>query len=147
MIKNEYKHSGITSQIIGCSMEVHKSLGNGFKEVFYQKALAKELKLRGLSFAREIGVQISYKEEDIGMRRMDFIIEQVVLVEIKALKKLGGVHFKQVNNYLELYNLEIGLLINFGAKSLEFRRLVNPKFKTKNAKLKTSKYGVICIHL
>ena len=132
MIKNEYKYSEITSQIIGCSIEVHRILGNGFQELIYQRGLAKEFTLRGLSFAREFEMKIFYKEHQIGTRRVDFLFEQVVSVELKALTKLEDIHLAQAINYLEAYNLEIGLLINFGAKSLEFRRLVNPKFQTKN---------------
>ena len=113
-------------------MEVHKILGNGFQEVIYQRALAKEMNLRGILFAREFEMPIFYKEEQIGTRRVDFLIENVVSVEIKALTKLEDVHLAQAINYLEAYNLEIGLLINFGAKSLEFRRLINPKFNQLN---------------
>ncbi len=132
MIKKEYKYSEITAKIIGCSMEVHKILGNGFQEVIYQRALAKEMNLQRLSFAREFEMPIFYKEEQIGTRRVDFLVAEVVSVEIKALTKLEDVHLAQAINYLEAYNLEIGLLINFGAKSLEYRRLINPKFNQLN---------------
>ena len=124
MIKNEYKHSELTGKIIGCSMEVHKILGNGFQEVIYQRALAKEMASQGLSFEREFEMAIYYKNEEIGTRRVDFLVEKVVSVELKALTKLEDVHLAQAINYLEAYNLEIGLLINFGAKSLEFKRLM-----------------------
>lgn len=132
MIKKEYKYSEITAKIIGCSMEVHKILGNGFQEVIYQRALAKEMNLQRLSFAREFEMPIFYKEEQIGTRRVDFLVEKVVSVELKALTKLEDVHLAQAINYLEANNLEIGLLINFGAKSLEYRRLINPKFNQLN---------------
>ena len=132
MIKKEYKYSEITAKIIGCSMEVHKILSNGFQEVIYQRALAKEMNLQRLSFAREFEMPIFYKEEQIGTRRVDFLVAEVVSVEIKALTKLEDVHLAQAINYLEAYNLEIGLLINFGAKSLEYRRLINPKFNQLN---------------
>lgn len=132
MIKKEYKYSDMTSKIIGSSMEVHKILGNGFQEVIYQRALEKEMVLQGLSFAREFEMPIFYKEEQIGTRRVDFLVEEVVSVELKALVKLEDVHLAQAINYLEAYNLEIGLLINFGAKSLEFKRLINPKFNQFN---------------
>jgi len=134
MIKKEYKYSDITAKIIGCSMEVHKILGNGFQEVIYQRALAKEMNLQGLSFAREFEMPIFYKEEQIGTRRVDFLVEEVISVEIKAVTKLEDVHLAQAINYLEAYNLEIGLLINFGAKSLEYRRLINSKFNPLNQK-------------
>jgi len=132
MIKEQYKYSELTSKIIGCSMEVHKILGNGFQEVIYQRALEKEMALQGLSFAREFEMPIFYKEEQIGTGRVDFLVEEVVSTELKALVKLEDVHFAQAINYLEAYNLEIGLLINFGAKSLEFKRLINPKFNQLN---------------
>lgn len=132
MIKEQYIYSELTSKIIGCSMEVHKILGNGFQEVIYQRALEKEMALQGLSFAREFEMPIFYKEEQIGTRRVDFLVEEVVSVELKALVKLEDVHLAQAINYLEAYNLEIGLLINFGAKSLEFKRLINPKFNHQN---------------
>ncbi len=113
-------------------MEVHKILGNGFQEVVYQRALAKELSLQGVAFAREYELPIFYKEEQVGTRRVDFLIEGVISVELKALTKLEDVHLAQAINYLEAYNLEIGMLFNFGAKSLEFRRLINPKFNQQN---------------
>ena len=130
MIKEQYKYSDITSKIIGSAMEVHKILGNGFQEVIYQRALEKEMPLQGLSFAREFEMPIFYKQDQVGTRRVDFLIEGVISVELKALVKLEDVHLAQSINYLEAYNLEIGMLINFGAKSLEFKRLINPKFKT-----------------
>jgi len=113
-------------------MEVHKLLGNGFQEVIYQRALAKEMDLRHLSFSREFEMPVFYKGDQVGTRRVDFLIEEVISVEIKALVKLEDVHLAQAINYLEAYNLEIGLLINFGAKSLEFRRLINPKYHQVN---------------
>jgi len=128
MIKERYKYSELTSKIIGSSMEVHKILGNGFQEVIYQRALEKEMTLQGLSFVREFEMPIFYREEQIGARRVDFLVENAISVELKALVKLEDVHLAQAINYLEAYNLEIGMLINFGAKSLEFKRLINPKF-------------------
>jgi GxxExxY protein len=131
LIDEKYKYSAITGKIIGCALEVHKLLGNGFQEVIYQRALGKEMFLQGISFAREFEMPIFYKEEQIGTRRVDFLIEDVVSVEIKAITKLEDVHLTQAINYLEAYNLEIGLLINFGAKSLEFKRLINSKYNGK----------------
>lgn len=128
MIKEQYKYSSITSKIIGCAMEIHKILGNGFQELIYQRALEKEMALQGFAYAREFEMPIFYKEDKIGTRRVDFLVEGVVSVEIKALVKLEDVHLAQALNYLEAYNLEIGLLINFGEKSLKFKRLINPKF-------------------
>ena len=128
MIKEQYKYSDITAKIIGSAMEVHKILGNGFQEVIYQRALAKEMALQGLSFVREFEMPIFYKEEQIGTRRVDFLVGAVVSVEIKAIIQLEDVHLTQAINYLEAYSLEIGMLINFGAKSLQFKRLINSKF-------------------
>lgn len=125
MIKEEYKFSELTGKIIGCAMVVHKSLANGFQEVIYQRALAIELTEQGVSFEREKEMLIYYKNQQIGTRRVDFLIDGVVAVELKALTKLEDVHLAQAINYLEAYNIEIGLLINFGAKSLEFKRLIN----------------------
>jgi GxxExxY protein len=122
----ELKYKDITEKIIGASFEVHKFLGNGFQEVIYQKALAWELSKADLSFAREIEQEIFYKElqEPIGKRRADFVVEGKVLVELKAIIQLEDVHLAQVLNYLKAYKLEVGLLLNFGSKSLTFKRLV-----------------------
>lgn len=139
MIKQEYKYSQITAKIIGASMEVHKILGNGFQEVIYQRALEREMSLQGLTFSREHEMPIFYKEEQIGTRRVDFLVEGVISVELKALTKTEDVHLSQAINYLEAYNLEIGMLINFGAKSLEYRRLINPKFKMSEPVIKLIK--------
>ncbi len=125
-MNKELKYKDITEKIIGASFEVHKFLGNGFQEVIYQRALAWEMKVANLEFAREIEQDIFYKElpEPIGTRRADFVVEGKVLVELKALSKLEDVHLAQALNYLKAYRLEIGLLINFGSKSLEFKRLI-----------------------
>lgn len=119
------KHSDITGKIIGAAMEVHRILGNGFQEVIYQRALEIELQLVGLSFKREFEMDIFYKSEKVGNRRVDFFIENEIMLEIKALINLEDVHLAQAKNYIEAYNLEIGLLINFGAKSLQFKRVMN----------------------
>lgn len=128
MIKEEYKYSELTSRIIKCAMTVHSILGNGFQEVIYQRALAIEFTLQGISFEREKEMPIFYKQEHIGTRRVDFLVEEVVSVEIKATTALTDTNLAQAINYLEAYDLEIGLLINFGAKSLEFKRIINKKF-------------------
>ncbi len=124
MEKEAYLFQDITHKIIGCAIEVHKVLGNGFQEVIYQRALGYELHVSGLGYQRETEQHIFYKElaEPIGTRRADFIVEEKVLVEIKALAKLEEVHWAQTLNYLKAYKFEVGLLINFGAKSLEFKR-------------------------
>ena len=120
-------HEELTRKIIGCSMEVHKRLGNGFQEVIYQRALAIEMKMAGLEFAREMDMHIFYREIDIGARRVDFFVDGKIMVELKALLKTDGSNLSQALNYLEIYKVEIGLLINFGAKSLEFKRVHNNK--------------------
>ena len=132
MINEQYKYSDITSKIIKCSMTVHSELGNGFQEVIYQRALAIEMNLQGLDFYREHEMPVFYKNEQIGTRRVDFLVESVIAVELKAIVELQEVHLAQAINYLEAYDLEIGLLINFGAKSLQFKRLTNKSFKQKN---------------
>ncbi len=129
MIKEEYKYSELTSKIIGCAITVHKILGNGFQEVIYQRALDIEMRLAGINFSREFEMPIFYRDEQIGTRRVDFLVEGLISVELKAITKLEEVNFAQGINYLEAYNLEIGLLINFGEMSLNFKRLTNKKFK------------------
>jgi GxxExxY protein len=129
MINEQYKYSELTSKIIGCAMTVHKTLGNGFQEVIYQRALAIELELAGIRFQREFVMPVYYKENRIGTRRVDFLVEEIISVELKATTKLDDNHFAQGINYLEAYNLEIGLLINFGESSLIFKRLNNKKYK------------------
>ena len=106
-------------------MKVHSTLGNGFQEVIYQRALAIEMKKQGLGFQREMEMTIFYEGIDIGTRRVDFFVEENIMVELKAVIKLEDVHLAQAMNYCEAYNLPIGLLINFGAKSLEFKRVYN----------------------
>ncbi|AMS27564.1 GxxExxY protein [Bacteroidetes bacterium UKL13-3] len=130
MINEQYKYSELTSKIIGCAMTEHKALGNGFQEVIYQRALEIEMRLACIEFNREFEMPIFYREEQIGTRRVDFLVEGVISVELKAISKLEYVHFAQAINYLEAYNLEIGLLINFGETSLNFKRLSNKKFKS-----------------
>src|SRR5687767_11072171 len=122
----QYKYSDLTHKIIGCAMNVHTFLGNGFQEVIYQRALAYELSQANLNFARELEVDIFYKEkpEPIGTRRVDFLVENKVLIELKATSQLDENHYAQVLNYLTAYKLEIGLLINFGEKSLKFKRFI-----------------------
>lgn len=119
------KHEELTHKIIGCSMKVHSTLGNGFQEVIYQRALAIEMEKQGLGYKREMEMTIFYEGIDIGTRRVDFFVEDFIMVELKALIKLEEVHLAQAMNYCQAYNLPIGLLINFGSKSLEFKRVYN----------------------
>ena len=128
MDNSKLKHSEITHKIIGCCMEVHKILGNGFQEVIYQRALGHEMKACGINFIREHDMPVYYKDKKIGTRRVDFLVENKISVELKALTELEDVHLAQAINYLEAYNLEIGLLVNFGATSLEYKRLINNKY-------------------
>ncbi len=125
-MEQDLKYKDITEKIIGASFEVHKFLGNGFPEVIYQRALAYELTKFGLSYKREIEQQIFYKDlpKPIGTRRADFVVKGKVLVEMKAISEITDVHYAQSLNYLKIYKLEVGLLINFGSKSLTFKRLV-----------------------
>lgn len=119
------KYQEITHQIIGCAMKVHSTLGNGFQEVIYQRALAIEFKLQGLTFHREMEMDIRYEGQHIGTRRVDFFVENQIMVELKALIQLEDVHLAQTMNYCQAYNLPVGLLINFGSKSLQFKRVYN----------------------
>lgn len=131
------KEKELTHKIIGCAMKVHSALGNGFQaclpesssacrqEVIYQRALAIEMEKQGLSFLREMEMEIFYDEKQIGTRRVDFFVEDKIMVELKAVIQLEDVHLAQAMNYCQAYNLPIGLLINFESKSLEFKRVYN----------------------
>src|SRR4051794_11073439 len=125
-INDKYPESELTAKVIGCCMEVHRILGNGFQEVIYQRALAIELRRQNINFSREHEMDIYYKGESIGTRRVDFFVEGKVMLELKALTHLEDVHLAQAINYLEAYGLGIGLLVNFGSKSLEFKRVMKP---------------------
>ncbi len=127
MIDEEFKHADITYRVIGAAMKVHSTLGNGFQEVIYQRALALEMRKQRLAYQRELEMSIYYAGEMIGTRRVDFLVEEKVMVELKAVSALDNAHLVQALNYLEAYGLEVGLLLNFGAKSLEVQRLANGK--------------------
>ncbi len=127
MINPKYPDSELTGKIIGSAMEVHKVLGNGFQEVIYQRALAVEMTNQGLDYSREHEMDIFYKGSKVGERRVDFFVEGKIMVELKAIIQLEDVHLAQAINYLEAYNMSIGLLINFGSKNLQFKRLINNK--------------------
>ncbi|EHQ27315.1 GxxExxY protein [Mucilaginibacter paludis] len=127
MINNNYKHSELTGKIIGCAMNVHNQLGNGFQEIIYQRCLAIELVKVNLDFTREFELDIYYDGLNVGTRRVDFLVEDKIMVELKATSCLNDMHLAQAINYLEAYKLETGLLINFGAKSLEFKRITNQR--------------------
>lgn len=119
----------LTHTIIGSAMQVHAALGNGFQEVIYQRAIAIEMQWQGLSFEREKDMDIHYRGVQVGTRRVDFLVENSVMVELKAITILEDVHLAQAINYLEAYHLPTGLLINFGAKNLQFKRVYNKKHK------------------
>ena len=126
-VKDEYPLSELTGKIIGCAMEVHRILGNGFQERIYQRALAIEMKLQGLNFSREHEMDIYYKGNLLGTRRVDFFVEDEIMLELKAVKHLDDADLAQAINYLEAYGKTIGLLINFGDISLRFHRVMKPK--------------------
>ncbi|WP_316736555.1 GxxExxY protein [Pedobacter aquatilis] len=121
------KYGDLTGKIIGCAMKVHGSLGSGFQEVIYQRALAIEMQKQDLSFRREMEMTIYYDNIQIGIRRVDFFVEDIIMLELKAVSELNDIHLNQAINYLEAYNLPVGLLINFGSKSLTFKRVYNTK--------------------
>jgi GxxExxY protein len=121
------KHEELTRRIIAAAMKVHSTLGNGFQEVIYQRALEIEFPYHNLTFEREKEMSIFYRGQEIGTRRVDFFVENVIMVELKAVIQLEDAHLAQAMNYLEAYKMEIGLLINFGAKSLQFKRVHNNK--------------------
>jgi GxxExxY protein len=106
-------------------MKVHGTLGNGFQEVIYQRALAIEMEFEGLLFTREMEMPVFYRDIQIGTRRVDFFVEEKIMVELKAIINLEDVHLAQAINYLEAYKMQVGLLINFGTKSLQFKRVHN----------------------
>ncbi|MCA1553270.1 MAG: GxxExxY protein [Chloroflexi bacterium] len=125
-VKPEYPHSELTGKIIACAQEVHRTLGPGFEEIFYQRALYKELLAAGLDSEREVWITIHYKGEKLGRKRVDFVIE-ICMVETKAKSALEPVDHVQTLSYLKASGCEIGLLINFGASKLEVQRLINTK--------------------
>ena len=126
-ISKKYKYPKVTSKILDCALEVHKTLGNGYPQDIYRKALSLEMQFLGLEHQREIDLDIFCRGEKIGSRRIDFLVANTISVEITAINQLEDDHLIQVINYLEAYNLDVGLLINFGAKNLEFKRVMNKK--------------------
>ena len=125
----EFKYGDITEKVIGAAFRVHSALKNGFQEVIYQRALEIEFRMMPLEYAREFEMPVYYLDQQIGTRRVDFLVNGNISVELKAIIKLEEVHIAQAMNYLEAYNLEIGLLINFGSKRLEFHRFTNKKYR------------------
>lgn len=129
--RNEAEINALTHKIIGCAMQVHRTIGNGFQEVIYQRALAIEFEFQGLGFAREMEMNIYYRDQLIGTRRVDFFVENKVMVELKAIEKIEDVHKAQAINYCEAYHIADGLLINFGGRSLDFKRVYNKTLLSK----------------
>lgn len=126
-VGKNYKYSDITRSVIGCAMRVHSELGNGFQEVIYQRCLAIEFQEENISNARELTMPLFYKNQEVGSRRVGFLVEDKVLVELRAVSEIDNTHYNQVLNYLTAYKLEVGLLINFGESSLNFKRFINSK--------------------
>ena len=127
MIKEQYIHSEITAEILGIAFEVHKTIGSGFPELIYKRAMIVECNLRDVETDSEIELPVYYKKVRIGSRRADLLIKKKVIVELKAVSELNDTHLAQAINYLEAFNLEVGLLINFGSKSLQYKRVIHPK--------------------
>ena len=130
------RYQDCSREIIGAAMEVHSALGNGFKEVIYQRSLVVAFNDRGLTFEREKTMDIFFKGVKVGTRRVDFFVDNSIMVEIKAVLNLEGAHFAQAINYLEAYKTDIGLLINFGQHSLQFKRLYRTPSRDDKAKAK-----------
>lgn len=125
MPSEEYKYQSLTEKIIGCAMKVHRFFGAGFPEIVYKRALIIELRKLGIACAREVEKDIIYDNQVIYKRRLDLLIEEVVLVELKALKEVDKSEMVQTLNYLRVFNIEVGLLLNFGASSLFFKRYIH----------------------
>jgi GxxExxY protein len=122
MNQTNYKYSDITQQIIGCAMKVHRHFGLGFPEAIYKRSLLIELEKSGLAFQAEIDKDIYYNGHFIGKRRLDIIVAEKVLVELKAVSETDKSNYNQLLNYLNIFKMEVGLLLNFGKDSLEFKR-------------------------
>jgi GxxExxY protein len=126
----ELKYGDTTQKIIGCAMRVHSKMRNGYNEVIYSKCLQVEFEKEGLRYQKELEVPVYYDKVVVGKRRVDFMVEEKIVVELKAIAELTDQHLAQTLNYLEHYKIGIGLLINFGSKSLQFKRVINSKAET-----------------
>jgi len=129
MSREDLKYSELTEIIINAAMKVHRSLGPGFPETIYQRALEVELKRRDINYKAEQELPVFYEGVLVGKRRLDLLVESIILVELKALSEFEKKNFNQVLNYLEAFNVEVGLLLNFGVESLQMKRFINNKFK------------------
>lgn len=132
MIKEQYIHSEITAEILNIAFEVHKVIGPGFVEAIYKRAILVECGLRNIEADSEIEFPVIYKNIKVGSRRADLVIKKKVVVELKAVTELTDVHLAQAINYLEAFNLDVGLLLNFGSKSLQYKRVIHPKILRKS---------------
>jgi GxxExxY protein len=128
MIDNNYPQSELISRIIGCAIEVHNELGNGFQEKIYHRALAHEFDIKNVKYSREHEMTVCYIGVVVGIRRVDFLVEKCIAFELKAVIILDDIHLAQAINYLETYHLQVGLLLNFSSTKLDFKRLHNKKF-------------------
>lgn len=128
-INDQYSFSDLTEKIIRCGTEVHKLLGNCFQGVIYKRALASEFELRNISFEQDFEMPLFYKGEQIGIRSVDFLVEELIMVEIKIVEQLDEIQLLQAQNYLEAYNMQVGLILNFGGTSFDFRSVTNKKFQ------------------
>jgi len=128
MINEKYIHSDITAEILNVAFEVHKIIGPGFVELVYLRSMLVECGLRNIETDSEIELPIYYKNVRVGSRRADLLVKKKVIVELKAVVELNDNHLAQAINYLEAFNLEVGLLLNFGGKSLQYKRVIHPKF-------------------
>ncbi|MBA2761403.1 MAG: GxxExxY protein [Segetibacter sp.] len=129
MSREDLKYSELTEIIINAAMKVHRSLGPGFPEIIYQRALEVELKRRDINYKAEQELPVFYEGVLVGKRRLDLLVESIILVELKAVSEFEKKNFNQVLNYLEAFNVEVGLLLNFGVESLQMKRFINNKFK------------------
>lgn len=128
MINEKYIHSDITAEILNVAFEVHKIIGPGFVELVYLRSMLVECGLRNIETDSEIELPIYYKNVRVGSRRADLLVKKKVIVELKAVVELNDNHLAQAINYLEAFNLEVGLLLNFESKSLQYKRVIHPKF-------------------
>jgi len=123
------KHEALTEKIIGCVVQVHRTLGPGFVEAIYRNALLLELRAAGLHVDTEREVVVRYRDQVVGRHRMDLLVEDAVVVELKAVPQLAVVHYDQLRSYLRASGLNVGLLVNFGQGRSDFRRIDWPPVK------------------
>jgi len=123
--KEKHLLADVSEKVIGCCYEVGNVLGGGFLEGVYENALSVELTNRQIAHQRQVPVEVSYKGIPVGKYQPDFLFEERLVLEIKALRALTGQHQAQVLNYLKATGLKVGLLVNFGSASVEVKRLVN----------------------